>query len=56
MRTRKETAKTERTDALDLLPRAEGMKRADELLRRMLSSPPDPHTPPHKPEKKKRTK
>lgn len=39
-------------DQLDLLPKAEGMKRADDLLRTLLSSPPDPQTP--KPAKKKR--
>lgn len=32
-------------DKLDLLPQREGQKRADELIRRMLASPPDPRTP-----------
>ena len=41
-------------DQLDLLPRAEGMKRADDLLRTLLSSPPNPHTP--KPKAKQPTK
>jgi hypothetical protein len=30
---------------LDLLPKREGEKRADDLLRAMLNSPPDPRTP-----------
>ena len=52
MRTRKRTVRTVKPDDLELLPRAEGMKRADELLRTLLNSPPDPHT--SKPAKKKR--
>jgi hypothetical protein len=28
---------------LDLLPKRQGQKRADDLLRAMLNSPPDPH-------------
>jgi hypothetical protein len=39
-------------ESLDLLPRDEALKRTDELLRRMLSSPPDPFTP--KPKRKRR--
>jgi len=39
-------------ESLDLLPRAEGMKRADDLLRAMLNSPPDPYTP--KPKKRQK--
>lgn len=46
---RKPAPQTKR-DELDLLPKAEGMKRADELLRAMLNTPPDPQTP--KPAKK----
>jgi hypothetical protein len=39
---------------LDLLPKREGQKRADDLLRTLLASPPDPHTPkPKKPRKRK---
>jgi hypothetical protein len=38
---------------LDLLPKREGAKRADDLLRTLLSSPPDPQIP-TKPAKKKR--
>jgi len=41
-------------ETLDLLPRAEGLKRADDLLRAMLSSPPDPYTP--KPKAKRRAR
>jgi hypothetical protein len=40
--------------SLDLLPRDEALKRTNDLLRRMLSSPPDPFTP--KPKPKKRAK
>jgi len=50
---RKPQRTTER-DTLDLLPRKEGMKRADDLLRALLNSPPDPHTP--KPKPKRRAK
>jgi hypothetical protein len=39
---------------LDLLPNREGQKRADDLLRTLLNSPPDPQTP--KPKPKKRAK
>ena len=53
MRACKETAKTAKADELDVLPREQGMKRADDLLRAMLNSPPDPHTSPQKPGKKK---
>ena len=41
-------------DSLDLLPREEALKRTDELLRRMLNSPPDPHVT--KPKPKRRAK
>lgn len=39
---------------LDLLPKREGQKRADDLLRAMLNSPPDPQTPKAKPRQRKR--
>jgi hypothetical protein len=39
-------------DDLDLLPREEGLKRADDLLRAMLNSPPDPKTPTPKPKQR----
>lgn len=39
-------------DKLDLLPREEGLKRADDLLRAMLNSPPDPKTPKAKPKRR----
>lgn len=54
MRTRKQTVRTAKPDELDLLPREEGMKRADDLLRAMLNSPPEPYTP--KPKPKRRAK
>jgi hypothetical protein len=42
-----------KTDDLDLLPKDEALKRADELLRKMLATPPDPFTPkPKKPKKR----
>jgi hypothetical protein len=41
-------------EGLDLVQGAEAQKRADALLKRMLNSPPDPHTP--KAESKKRAK
>ena len=50
---RKPESQTKR-DELDLLPKEEGMKRADDLLRALLNSPPDPQTP--KPAKKKQLK
>lgn len=43
-------------DELDLLPREEGMKRADDLLRTMLNSPPDPQTPKPAPKKARKGK
>lgn len=39
---------------LDLHPKREGQKRADELLRALLNSPPDPQTPKPKPKRRKR--
>jgi hypothetical protein len=57
MAKRKQLAEAERAaelDKLDLLPKREGAKRADELLRALLNSPPDPQTP--KPARKKRAK
>lgn len=39
---------------LDLLPKREGAKRADDLLRALLNTPPEPFTP--KPAPKKRSK
>jgi hypothetical protein len=50
---RKPESKPKR-DELDLLPPEEGMKRADDLLRTLLNSPPDPQTP--KPKPKQRAK
>ncbi len=44
--------KPQKEDALDLLPRAEALKRTDDLLRAMLNSPPDPQTPKAKPKKR----
>ena len=41
-------------DRLELLPKPQALKRADDLIRAMLSSPPDPYTP--KPKPKKRAK
>ena len=41
-------------DELDLLPRKEGMKRADDLLRALLNSPPDPQTRKPKPKRRER--
>jgi hypothetical protein len=42
---RKPQPDTKRDD-LDLLPRKEGMKRADDLLRALLNSPPGTHKRP----------
>jgi hypothetical protein len=39
------TERAEELAKLDLLPKGKGQKRADDLLRAMLNSPPDPHTP-----------
>lgn len=36
--------------SIEFLPREEALRRSDDLLRNMLNSPPDPHTP--KPKKK----
>jgi hypothetical protein len=45
MTTRKQTEaeRAKELEKLDLLPAREGQKRADELLRKMLASPPEPH-------------
>jgi hypothetical protein len=40
-------------EQLDLLPEAEGLKRADDLLRAMLNSPPEPFTTPTSKPKKR---
>ena len=40
-----EADRAKELEKLDLLPKGEGEKRADDLLRAMLNSPPDPHTP-----------
>lgn len=48
MSKRKEPSAAEQASELaklDLLPQGEGHKRADELLRAMLNSPPEPYTP-----------
>ena len=37
---------------MDLRPAGAAKKRTDELLRTMLNSPPDPHTPKAKPKKR----
>ena len=48
-------AKTKREiDQLDLLPPDVAKRRTDDLLRRMLNSPPDPYTPKPKPKKRAR--
>jgi hypothetical protein len=36
-------------EKLDLLPKGQSEKRADDLLRTLLNSPPDPQTPKPKP-------
>ena len=41
-------------EKLDLLPKREGQKRADDLLRALLHSPPDLQTPKPKPKRRKR--
>lgn len=46
--------KGRKRDELDLLPQDEAKRRTDELLRRMLNSPPDPFTPKAKPKKRAR--
>lgn len=59
MTKRKQLSAAERASELaklDFLPKGEGRKRADDLLRTMLNSPPEPYTPPQKPAKKKGTK
>jgi hypothetical protein len=53
------TSDTERESELsklDLIPRREGQKRADDLLRTLLSSPPDPQTPKPKSKQTRRPK
>jgi len=40
--------------SIDLLPPAEARRRTDDLLRTLLSSPPDPFTPKAKPKKRAR--
>jgi len=48
MTKRKQLSASERASELakiDLLPRREGQQRADDLLRAMLVTPPDPFTP-----------
>ena len=52
---RKQVSEAERASELaklDLLPKREGDKRTDDLLRAMLNSPPEPYTPPVKPKKR----
>lgn len=39
-------------ESLELLPRKEAQKRAEDLLRTMLNTPPDPQTPKAKPKKR----
>lgn len=41
-----------RADKSDQVPRAEALKRADDMLRNMLNSPPAPHIPKKKPTKR----
>lgn len=43
-------------DEHDLLPPDEAKRRADEVLRRMLNTPPDPYTPKAKKKRAKRAK
>lgn len=47
MNTRKpsESDQQRELDKLDLYPKREGMNRTDDLLRTLLNTPPDPHTP-----------
>jgi hypothetical protein len=47
-----ETERAKELEKLDLLPKNEGQKRADDLLRAMLNSPPEPHTPKAKPKQR----
>ena len=44
--------KQSQSDKTDQVPRAEALKRADDMLRNMLNSPPDPHVPKKKPKKR----
>lgn len=57
MTKRKSLLASERTSELaklDLLPQRESQRRTDELLRRMLNSPPDPHVTKPKPKRRAR--
>jgi hypothetical protein len=46
--------RTKRREELDLLPKEEGMKRADDLLRALLKTPSDPQTPKPAPKAKRK--
>jgi len=54
MTKRKRSAAQQAAEArsLELLPRDEALRRTDDLLRAMLSSPPAPFTPKAKPKKR----
>lgn len=39
-------------EGLELRPKGEALKRSDELLRRLLATPPEPHKAPQKPAKR----
>ena len=43
---------TKQADKSDQVPRDEALKRADDMLRTMLGTPPAPHTPKKKPTKR----
>jgi hypothetical protein len=55
MAKRKQLSEAERAaelGKLELVPKREGTKRADDLLRAMLNTPPEPFTPKPKPKKR----
>jgi hypothetical protein len=54
MEQKRSKSQDEKRDELDLLPKEEGMKRADDLLRTLLNSRPDPQTPKPKPKKRQK--
>ncbi len=54
MNKRREALKQQTAElkSIDLLPPAEARRRTDDLVRTLLSSPPDPFTPTAKPKKR----
>ena len=57
MAKRKQLSEAERAaelGKLDLLPKREGDKHADDLLRAMLNTPPEPFTPKPKPKQRRK--